>query len=85
MGTRLAMCRKPRTARTGSRNGRKAGQGSNRRIGPDQIAAGAWLERAIFPVLADEAAEQARAFVTADLREGATAFSQKRPPVFVGH
>lgn len=36
-------------------------------------------------VLADEAGKQARAFVTADLREGATAFSQKRPPVFVGH
>ena len=35
-------------------------------------------------VLADEAGKQARAFVTADLREGATAFSQKRLPVFVG-
>jgi 2-(1,2-epoxy-1,2-dihydrophenyl)acetyl-CoA isomerase len=35
-------------------------------------------------VLADEAGKQASAFVTADLREGATAFSQKRPPVFVG-
>jgi len=35
-------------------------------------------------VLADEADKQVRAFVAADLREGATAFSQKRPPVFVG-
>jgi 2-(1,2-epoxy-1,2-dihydrophenyl)acetyl-CoA isomerase len=31
-----------------------------------------------------EATAQSQAFVTEDLREGATAFLQKRPPVFVG-
>ncbi len=34
--------------------------------------------------LDDEATSQARAFVTEDLREGAAAFVQKRPPRFVG-
>jgi enoyl-CoA hydratase/carnithine racemase len=35
-------------------------------------------------VLHNEAAAQASAFATEDLREGAAAFVQKRPPVFVG-
>jgi enoyl-CoA hydratase/carnithine racemase len=35
-------------------------------------------------VLDDEAAQQGRAFVTADLREGAAAFVDKRAPRFVG-
>jgi enoyl-CoA hydratase/carnithine racemase len=34
--------------------------------------------------LEDEASSQARAFVTEDLREGAAAFVQKRPPHFTG-
>ena len=35
-------------------------------------------------VLETEAAEQGKAFATADLREGATAFMEKRPPRFAG-
>jgi 2-(1,2-epoxy-1,2-dihydrophenyl)acetyl-CoA isomerase len=34
--------------------------------------------------LADEAGKQSRAFMTEDLREGAAAFVEKRPPAFIG-
>ncbi len=45
-----------------------------------QAAANAGLSE----VLAAEAAAQAWAFATEDLREGARAFREKRPPRFVG-
>lgn len=44
----------------------------------------AWTDE-LAATLEEEAAAQTRAFVTADLREGAAAFIEKRAPEFTGH
>ncbi len=43
----------------------------------------AWTDE-LSDTLDEEAAAQTRAFVTADLREGAAAFVEKRAPKFTG-